>query len=197
MKKGFILPLIIALVAVIALVATFYLVKKSSSLTTNPIIQASPSNEVTANWKTYTNTKYGFVLKYPSTLTINLPSPKDYPEYYLPEHADDFVLEKTGDMTFQNANKNTLGILILSNANMTLEEIKKNPTHGGSAPVRGLSDAEIGSIPAIKYNLDCSGHTGCFVGPHVQTVHNNTEYFFSLYDEKVSNQILSTFKFTN
>jgi hypothetical protein len=165
------------------------------NVNTNSVnMQTSQVNSM-ANWKTYANTKYGFNFKYPQNMNIVLPSLADYK--YAPDQADMIIPEKTRDITLASGGKSLLQILVLPNANSTIQEIKKNPTQGGGAPVKNLTDTKVDNIPAITYQLDCAGLTGCSEGPYVTTVHNNTEYLFTLLNAKVSDQVLSTFKFTN
>lgn len=80
MQKGFVTPLIIVGVVVLAIVAAgaFYLGKATTfQEVPNPLsifqsIQPIPSSTTdgTANWKTYTNTLLGYELKYPSSLRL-------------------------------------------------------------------------------------------------------------------------------
>lgn len=61
-KQGF-TPIIILIVVLVALVAgAYYLGGKKSSLNLTP----TSTPNATANWKTYTNTKYNYTFKYPS-----------------------------------------------------------------------------------------------------------------------------------
>ena len=43
----------------------------TKTVTPTPTKTATPTPDETANWKTYTNTKYGFEFKYPATLFVN------------------------------------------------------------------------------------------------------------------------------
>ncbi|HSX40778.1 MAG TPA: signal peptidase I, partial [Candidatus Saccharimonadales bacterium] len=152
-----------------------------------------PTPDPTANWKTYTNTKYSFTFKYPPGLSIVLPSLEDYK--LAPDRADMIVPEKTRDISLMNDSKTLLHIGLFLNTYSSIEEIKKNPIQGGSAPVIDITDIMIDNKPGIRFKLNCSGLKGCFEGPDIETVHNNVEYSFILFDERVSDQILSTFKF--
>ncbi|MDO8561251.1 MAG: PsbP-related protein [bacterium] len=61
-RQGFISPLLLALVAILILGGGAYVYgqKKQAS---QPVVQ-------TSDWKTYTNTQYGFSLQYPNDLTV-------------------------------------------------------------------------------------------------------------------------------
>ncbi len=160
MKRGIIGPAIVVLVGILALAGliglAFYFGKKSSApTTTSPVVQASPTPDETANWKTYTNTKYSFSFKYPANSKIVLPSLEDYK--YAPDQTDMVIPEKTRNITLTSDGKTIFNIILLVNSNRTIEAIKKNPTQGGHAPVKNMTDAMIDNNPAIRYKLDCTG----------------------------------------
>ncbi|HUS59959.1 MAG TPA: PsbP-related protein [Nevskiaceae bacterium] len=46
--------------------------------TPTPVVEATPTPDPTANWKTYTNTKYGYSIKYPEDWSV---TPLDDPAY--------------------------------------------------------------------------------------------------------------------
>ena len=175
----------IILVVLVGVLGFFFGIsyKKPSStqkqVYTGPPPPVTPTIDPTGNWKTYTNTTYKFSFNYPTNYKITP------------------ISETTNDITLSSNNKTVLNILLLLNANETLKEVKKNPTQGGGAPVKNITDTTINNIPAIEFQMDCTNLRGCFGGPVVQTVHNNVEYIFNLYDKKNDDQILSTFKFTD
>jgi len=82
-QKGFAnIALVIIIVILVGAAGYFTLIKKSSPITQETNTQSSiqtqqaaksstptPKNE-TASWKTYTNSKYGIIFKYPPSLTI-------------------------------------------------------------------------------------------------------------------------------
>lgn len=79
-QKGFVTPLIIVIVAILALGGgVFYYLNKPIKLnyyvhpvatTTSTVISISTSTNNTVDWKTYTDTQYGFEFKYPPTFEI-------------------------------------------------------------------------------------------------------------------------------
>jgi len=86
-QKGFVVPLLIAIIAVLVIGGGVYVYKnKKVKAPAVPDVEAQQSNQnnqqtniqtppvntqtSTANWKTYTNKKTGFEVKYPSILTI-------------------------------------------------------------------------------------------------------------------------------
>ena len=70
-KKGFVIPLIIAIVAVLAVGGGYWYYSLSTSFnhSLKPNNLAT-STDQTAGWKTYTNTQYGFEFKYPKDWII-------------------------------------------------------------------------------------------------------------------------------
>lgn len=70
-----ILPIAAAVVLLIAIVGGTYLLgtKKNNSKTISqvtPTVTPTPTTDPAANWKTYTNTKYGYSIKYPDDRPI-------------------------------------------------------------------------------------------------------------------------------
>ena len=80
-KKGFVIPLIIAIVAILAIGGSVYFSKnkKVEAPVINPVASSTvatstaTSTDVTAGWKTYTNIQLGYQIKYPkdSILTVD------------------------------------------------------------------------------------------------------------------------------
>lgn len=79
MKKGIVLPLLLILASAALILAAFFLLDNKSKTTThNPTQTSSPSpsdetihtDEGSANWKTYTNSKYKYSFKYPPDLEL-------------------------------------------------------------------------------------------------------------------------------
>lgn len=73
-QKGFANKVLIGVIIVILVVGVYFVLRKKSE----PVIQTNNSattlitqNE-TANWKTYTNSQYGFELKYPQTWSVRI-----------------------------------------------------------------------------------------------------------------------------
>ncbi|HBA46112.1 TPA: hypothetical protein DEQ22_02420 [Candidatus Nomurabacteria bacterium] len=79
-KKGFIVPMLLAIIALLVLGSGVYIYQNKKAKTPIVVgneeqqsnIQISPVNTQTnnANWKTYTNTQYGFEFKYPSDYSL-------------------------------------------------------------------------------------------------------------------------------
>ena len=77
-QKGFAnIILVIVILALLGAVGYFVFVKKSEPITQQPTptptqtkTPVSPTPAPTANWKTYTNSQYGFEFKYPATFVL-------------------------------------------------------------------------------------------------------------------------------
>jgi hypothetical protein len=88
LKKGFVLPLVIAIVAILAIGGTVY-------LTTKEKVEAPVTDSVdVTDWKTYKNEKYGFEFKYPADWKI----------------IPDSVFEKGNDLGFYKGDVRVMGV---------------------------------------------------------------------------------------
>ncbi len=155
-----------------------------------PKVNPTSTPDPTANWKTYINTKYNFSFKYPSNLKVVLPSPDDYE--FAPDKQDMLIPEKTRDIRLVNSNNEPVFSLnILLDSNRTIDQIKQNPLQEPSTKINNLSDAFIGNLPAIKYQIEGSETL------EFQTVYNNNDYLFELSNDDYAQQILQTFKFND
>ena len=70
LQKGFVVPLLLGIIALLVIGGGVYIYqnKKAEVPSTNTNTEVNSEN-VTSNWKTYTNTKYGFEFQYPPTYT--------------------------------------------------------------------------------------------------------------------------------
>lgn len=192
MQKGQAQVLILAGIVILLAVAggIFYLGRitapKLQNITTSPTPQPSPVDE-TANWKTYTNTKYGYSLKYP-------------PETILEE--------KPGDVVFLDKQ---IYIAVTSSdpeqCRGDCPVIQKKE----EVIINGISSKKLtGYIGEVGGSVPQSYQT-------IVIPYNNKFYTFTVYELKYDenqlptreigsvpeakvdllNQILSTFKFTN
>lgn len=154
---------------------------------------ASPTPDPTADWKTYTNTQYGFEVKIPQDWMVGQlnDTSSDQLTYFLsPERkaSNDENQKicsgvKTGvcitegvpwDMTFSVSNKTGIGV----------DELKYGDIHTQT----------INGIMFKVYNV-----LGMVLGESWETELNGKFYRFDLFDydnNLVNNKILSTFKFT-
>ena len=173
-----------------------YLLKNRPSATQDPST-ANPDS-IGANWKTYTNSKYGYQVKYPSAwiakesnlMTVRFSSP-DTNEF---DHAGEVSIiideedsivntEKEADEAFQKMNE----LLKTQSETEDTYKLEKKIT--------------VGDLLAFKTTGGC-----CLdVGRHVFIFKETNIYRITLYgpltnlplkNQEIFNQILSTFKFT-
>jgi hypothetical protein len=166
----------------------------------SPVLMPTTDLTITADWKTYTNKKYGYTLKYPTNLfsdcSLNneLFALRDGAE---PCSADDF---RVGFAVA--VNKRTQG------SEMIVEDYEKSVDETCYSIT--TQEMVISELPAIKYyntihdadSPQCSRYTLVYVQNKIHIVVNKENYtyllwFNSNHNDETENQILSTFKFTN
>lgn len=88
-KKGFIAPLLLALVAILLIGGGAYVYMQSKQVKQPEVVSqttATSTGQVTdssnAGWKTYTNEKYGFTVDFPDTLSITRERSIDASDYF-------------------------------------------------------------------------------------------------------------------
>lgn len=192
----------ILIVLILAVLIGGYLVYQNQPKPTpspQPTNQLSPASDETANWKTYTNSKYGFSFKYPSDLVVSEPgSIRLTNEVPMSQVASDkyiniliFVhsidpqidLKKWVEKdTTRNRPDGTVGSIVVG----TIENYKSSSLQGftyhGGAEVNIKHVVIQKKDNIIDFTLDCY-QTGC-------SYKDNPDA------ERIFNQILSTFKFT-
>jgi hypothetical protein len=155
--------------------------KKSTPTSVSKI--STPTPDPTANWKTYTDSKYGYSIKYPTQWDANLP-PVGH-----------------GILIGQGPNENQITIGIFSTKNATMANSCKQ-----------TQQILLDNIPASRCNFaqQISEERGVAYNPpiisktiYIEALHNNQYYSVSLSSDQTSDkfkyfdQILSTFKFTD
>jgi len=184
-KKGsplLVIAIVLAVFAVLAVVAYVFGTKLLSPQPTpipKPIaaITPSPTPDVTANWKTYTNTQYNFSFKYPEYVILEDKS--------VPGMAQVILAAEGFSETKVTASKSDLSDFYLD----------ASPS----------GKATIGGISGNKYFLPqgyCDGPTCSPPILAASIINNGTKYVVSIFVGKeasnftdLQNQILSTFKF--
>ncbi|HOX10956.1 MAG TPA: hypothetical protein P5323_02225 [Candidatus Moranbacteria bacterium] len=181
--------IIVAIVAITAGVIGFLLAKKTQAPATAPAVTqpvtqtplAQPADE-NADWKTYTNTKYGFEFKYPADLITK----EDLSGTVFGVSFSD----KNGMKNDQIA-LNQYKASELPSINSLIQQIKKDglalsePSEYLVSGIKGLQIIENAPVPQYKVFIEKDSFT----------------YIFSIANESPRlsefNKILSTFKFTN
>ncbi len=177
-KKGISNLVWIILGIVLLCVAGYFAFVKNSEQTAESLTQTSTSNSEneTANWKTYTNTEYGFEFKYPPTITLE---------------------EKNSTITDTLVDKK-IDTLIVSGDYLEILTWKTSPGN----QVFTCYASEFINIAGYKVEKCLShGLDSDEKGLETQLIRNGFTYRFYIgsyaNNEAEANQILSTFKFTN
>src|SRR3989344_992180 len=89
-NKGFIVPVLLVIIALLVVGGGVYIYTKNKqsdqkntqteNTTAQPLETAQESTTQNSDWKTYTNDKYGFSIKYPK----DLKAPQELPNYAPP-----------------------------------------------------------------------------------------------------------------
>ena len=142
--------------------------------------------DVFSGWKTYTNTKYGFEMKYPSDWYLYAGNQSDV--FFQP------TKEINGGIPGPHANALEVKVEAYSSQKSLDSVIKDKFAQAGISFTK--NSYEIGGISGLKVIFQCEG-VGCGAPEWFVTKGNNLYYFNSnLGYSKTFDQILSTFKFT-
>lgn len=192
MKQKGLAPILVALLIAVAiggyLVYTNYSnnrVKPTPS--PKPTTQPSSAPDLTANWKTYTNAKFGYYLKYPTDWSSFIPSTEQ-------DTLDSICLGK-------NPNKCVLNITVLEGTSWDEEQKLLGFTLSSKEGTKEISFAGANALKRIGY----FGETGSLYGFVTILQRNNKVYKIWVYQKTEDqldytdaiDQILSTFKFTD
>lgn len=207
-EKGFAQILIIIL-ALIAIGGAYYFGTQKNNVLTTPVqssvpavteatTQASPTTDPTANWKTYTNTQYGFTFKYPPGLETLLQSeggvsgPITGNPIFVYALADKLTIAQGTDKPFDG-----LSIDIVD-TNGSLDTYVSNERDAEKNSYRGIFDPTIKqlNIPVQNRYLDSESSISRYFLKSNNTVVAISVIRFSPDFMRTASQILSTFKFT-
>ena len=216
-NKGFAKLFVVMLAVVFGALAVYFLVGRNISPAVQDIAptvdgvvvpkvaekQTDTKNPVvdTSNWKTYTSTKYGFSLKYPSAWKV------------LDSGYDDFL--KSNAISFQGGNLGGVTLLIFEKNNDTLSSYLSNMDQKSKTAYEGTPSIEVISSTdmlvdgrAAVQRLEKLFAAG-FTTIETYVKNNSNMYFlrlmpevhggssnFSESEKDIYNTILSTFKFT-
>ncbi|OGE18747.1 hypothetical protein A3J19_03145 [Candidatus Daviesbacteria bacterium RIFCSPLOWO2_02_FULL_41_8] len=155
------------------------------TLSPSSIPESSNSAE-TANWKTYTNTKYGFYFNYPQ----------------------DFSIKKVAERIFfiENKEKKSFVLWIYENPNnLSLKDYEGKHTskETGFGPFVYYPDTELVKFQNFeayytKEEINCLSKCGSYIWTTKDMIYKLTGTAENVPNQKQTlDQILSTFKFTN
>lgn len=191
-QKGFATPILIlvALLILGGLSGAYFLGKSSApktpvQSTVTPKSQPTQTADETANWKTYTNTKYGFSFKYPQVFTVKLTS------------AEQEMI------SIEDQNKQSFLLIIYNNPNsLSLKDYeKKNTGESGMGPNIYYKNAELIKFQNFEayYNkeeISCFSKCGSYVWVNKDKIYKLTGSSQNQSNQKIIlDNILSTFKF--
>jgi flagellar basal body-associated protein FliL len=209
-QKGFAnIILVIVIVVLVGTIGYFAFVKKSEPVAQQPTptpattqtktpAPTPTSKDETSSWKTYTNTEYGFELKYPATLdsiVVNVTSGSNFYKRYVSVDID--TPAKIAQMKQPNPG---------SGGNYPLFRF------GAFVPKDGIGDLGCGTEPVLKTitigEVSAKMCGGEDIGApeglmNLQFTRDNTTLFstqsgfYSGSNKQIVDKILATFKFTN
>ncbi|MDO8639116.1 MAG: hypothetical protein Q7R43_06075 [Candidatus Daviesbacteria bacterium] len=204
MSKGFAPILILVGIVVVALAVGGYLlyqnqVKPVPIVAPQPIAQTSTSPDETANWKTYTNTKYGYSIKYPNDWHIILPGKDGDKSINIQNYSESEITQQEQQSMSLNPDKLsvTIGVydekaihsISLDNWLKTnghyVSTIYGSPTSTEYIEVSGLKILKLLYQNSLQFYILSNGKNVFYV----YYTPNNTSLINTF------NQILSTFRF--
>lgn len=190
-QKGFAqILVIILLVAILGGVIYFGMVKgKSSSVTSSP----ASSSSSTVNWKTYTDTKFGFSFQYPQGAKTTSRSPDPFPVTIQVDNLGPCAGKAcSGWLIFVSETQPNPDNLTLKDWAKSKQIIKQVLIDQGNAttPV----DTTLGGLPAVRWTT--TGGDVSLTFYLVKRTNGNTLITINPQgNEIITDQILSTFKF--
>lgn len=176
-QKGFVVPLVIAIVALLAIGGGTYVYVKNNKEKVDKVEEIENQDQ-TADWKTYTNGKYGFEFKYPKNL-IEL---------------DRTLMTEIGQLFYLDLSD--ISIDIWNTKTYTYEQLMQPPPGGIDEKTIKQESISVNNSPAVKYSYTYVGDDNLGVKPaqKIFIKKNGLVYIFECHEQKCD-QILSTFKF--
>lgn len=204
-QKGF-APIIILVLIALAVVGYFGYKNywpKLQTLVVSPTPTAT--DDPTANWKTYTNTAYGFSFKYPSDLKVEQMGTSPYEQYKLV-----YMGKKQGDSgRTQTSLFDGYVFYVSSRGTDSVDKVAQDTFNGSKENCyeqtkwSNITTSTLGGRASKTYSVtNCLGdYTENFVSNGKNTFEITQIYIggspeYSQY-KSITNQILSTFKFTD
>lgn len=201
MKKGIVLPLTLILASVALILGAFFVLNNNPKVTNQKqTLSASPSptaktvnteasrsvytDEGSANWKTYTNTKYKYSFKYPTNLKISTAVES------LPGNESARILDTTCCVNVTDGQFKILLQLNVLEEKRTISQIEDDLEKSFSDKITNINKTKFLNQDALTFTL---------YGDQKSTtvLKDNYSYEFAVVDQQMAYQILSTFKFTD
>ncbi len=197
-QRGFAnITLVLVIVILVGAVGYFAFVKKSELGAKQPTPTSTqkiqiptpiPTPDKISTWKTYTNSRYGYELKYPENVG-----------YMRSGEGEDYL----GPLTDANAQTDNL-LIGYSNSDIIIMNIEvgssgdndnyflSNKTYWSDPTEVKINDNTFQKYITVLKSGAYNGRQKVYV-----TQHNGVNYFVGLWISGMPDQILSTFKFTN
>ena len=193
---GIIIIVVVALILFGGIFAwQYYFVKTNNQ----SFVASAPQDLRTTGWKTYTNTEYGFQMKYPEDLKIEEIPAGMYPSTLLRFYNETYIVGNPFAMT------NNFTIDSVENtSNLTAQQIIEASGEvnlAGGNTLKTLSDITVSGVKGKKVSYE-NDSRATFIA---YVIRSNMVYNFGCDHQKTSalkydcstfDQMLSTFKFT-
>jgi len=187
----------------------------------SPIVSPTTEVDPTANWKTYTNTEYGYSIKHPTKLTVGengmsrgnteiataivLYEEGDSSNFESPRFAITVRFDSTNFENISNNHYQKLTTNKLSESDKKAAQENLGYLIADNKAVKPIVKTSFNNLPAYQYTIsgstidDGAAEYGVSTENHhyIWIEKGNSFYLISFTDNEIMNQILSTFKFTN
>jgi hypothetical protein len=209
-QKGFVVPLLISIIAILIIGGGVYIYSNKKVENNTPVVvnsnlpaQSNQTSTTTSDWKTYTNTTYGYSIKYPADWKINEDTSPRNISWSSPKTTAESVFIQVGvypglsdfppgstcpDQSGTGIKSNTIGLVKINNQEFCkyIENI-----FDGIPP--------FASTGIIYYPL--TEKYSIWLSLRVDGGKQTKDYYLSqsdiTYESGILDQMVSTFKFTN
>jgi hypothetical protein len=201
-KKGFVVPLLLGIIALLVIGGGIYIYQNRKAEAPTVVdtgtqqtnAQTPPVNTQTdnSNWKTYTNTKYGFEIKYSERVSSNVVNSELINFYY-----DTSEMKKILGAGLIKDNRILTISVMNNNDNLDIETWTKQTDITGF-PTKSIKQIKFNGVDAVEkvsgeYN---DNWITVNIGKNLK-VYSLLYYKYGVPEmDLILNQILSTFKFT-
>ncbi len=162
--------------------------KPTPTPTPTIVSKPTPTPDPTTNWKKYTNPTYNFVIKYPSTLSLE-DKTSQFPPFTI------FITDKSKQVPYEGGNTiNPYMIIQVKKSNLSTNDYINDPNNN----LQLISNKKVGGNDFVI----AKEKFGIGIAPDIYMIKNSNSIISisnSSYSIKSSffDQILSTFKFTD